>query len=373
MRFDWRIWILTWLAMALLPASLQAADDGQHEAQAADEARAVGDIIGEHTADSYWWHITTINGRHIALYLPVIVRSADGDWLLFSSARLAHGETYRGFRLAAEGVYKGKIVGHDAAGAEYRPWDISITKNALALLINAAIMLAIFLPVARACKRRTANTAPGKFACAVEMLVMDIEEEVIHKSIGDDYKRYSSYLLTAFFFIFINNIMGLIPVFPGGANTTGNIAVTLVLACCTLIAVNVFGNREYWREVFWPDVPKWLKVPIPLMPLIELFGVISKPFALMIRLLANIFAGHTVMLALTFVIFTTVKMGTGITIGMTIFSVLMTVFMSVIELLVAYIQAYVFTLLSAVFIGLSRPVHHGVKTKKIYTEKVKIN
>ncbi|MDR0729595.1 MAG: F0F1 ATP synthase subunit A [Prevotellaceae bacterium] len=368
MQCNARIRIFIWLALALLPASLHATAD-EHHADA-NETLAIGDIIGEHTADSYWWHITTVNGRHISLYLPVIVRSADEGWVAFSSKRLAHGETYQGFRLAADGAYKGKIVGRRVDGTEYRPWDISITRNALAILINSAIMLTLFLAAARACRRRPKNAAPNKFACAVEMLVMDIEDEVIRKSIGHDYKRYSSYLLTAFFFIFINNVMGLIPVFPGGANTTGNIAVTLVLAACTLIAVNVFGNREYWREVFWPDVPLWLKAPVPLMPLIELFGVISKPFALMIRLLANIFAGHTVMLALTCVIFITVKMGAGINTGMTVFSVLMTVFMSVIELLVAYIQAYVFTLLSAVFIGLSRPAHHVVKTKKIHTEKI---
>jgi F-type H+-transporting ATPase subunit a len=358
------------LALIGCPVSSWATGDRPHE-EASDRTLAVGDIISEHTSDSYWWHITTINDRHISLYLPVIVHSPDEGWIVFSSKRLAHGETYSGFRLAAEGAYKGKIVGCNAAGEEYRPWDLSITKNALAILINAVIMLTIFLTAARACKRQPKNIAPGKFVCAIEILVMNIEEEVIRKSIGDDYKRYSPYLLTAFFFILIHNIMGLIPLFPGGANTTGNIAVTLVLALCTLIAVNLFGNREYWKEIFWPDVPLWLKAPVPLMPVIELFGVISKPFALMIRLLANIFAGHTVMLALTFIIFITVKMGSGVNVGMTAFSVLMTVFMSVIELLVAYIQAYVFTLLSAVFIGLSRPAaHHAVKTKKINTEKI---
>ena len=346
------------------PAVARATADGRHE-KADNSTLNVGDIISEHTSDSYWWHITTINKRHITLYLPAIVHSPDEGWVVFSSKRLAHGETCRGFRLADGGAYKGKIVGRNAAGEEYRPWDLSITKNALAIMINALIMLTIFLTAARACKRQPKNVAPGKFVCAIEMLVMSIEEEVIRKSIGDDYKRYSPYLLTVFFFILIHNIMGLIPLFPGGANTTGNIAVTLVLALCTMIAVNLFGNREYWKEIFWPDVPLWLKVPVPLMPVIELFGVISKPFALMIRLLANIFAGHTVMLALTFVIFITVKMGPGVTAGMTVFSVLMTVFMSLIELLVAYIQAYVFTLLSAVFIGLSRPAtHHAVKTKK---------
>jgi F-type H+-transporting ATPase subunit a len=312
-------------------------------------------LISEHLADSYWWHITTINDRQIEIFLPVIVHSRQTGWHVFSSRHLSHGNEYMGFRIGDDG----KIVASDAAGNEYRPWDISITKTVLALLINSAIMVAIFLCVARWYRRRPGYAVPRGFVGAVEMFVMSIEEEAIKNSIGEDYKRYSPYLLTAFFFIFINNIMGLIPIFPGGANITGNIAVTLVLAVCTFIAVNVFGNREYWREVLWPDVPTWLKAPVPLMPAIEIFGVISKPFALMIRLMANIMAGHTIMLALVCVIFITAKMGAGISAGMTVFSVVLSVFMSLLEILVAYIQAYVFTLLSAIFIGLSRPKHHG--------------
>jgi F-type H+-transporting ATPase subunit a len=152
--------------------------------------------------------------------------------------------------------------------------------------------------------------------------------------------------------------MGLVPVFPGGANVTGNIAITFVLALFTMLSVNLFANKVYWKEIFWPDVPWWLKVPIPLMPIIEVFGVISKPFALMIRLMANIMAGHTIILSLVCLIFISAKMGAVMTGGMTLFSVVLTIFMSLLELLVAYIQAYVFTLLSAVFIGISRAKHH---------------
>ena len=197
---------------------------------------------------------------------------------------------------------------------------------------------------------------------AVEIFVMNIEDEVIRKSIGKDYARYSPYLLTAFFFIFINNLMGLIPIFPGGANTTGNIAITFTLAICTMVAVNVFGNKAYWKDIFWPDVPMWMKVPIPLMPIIELFGLISKPFALMIRLFANIMTEHSIVIALTCLIFITAKMGAAMHAGMTVFSVLLSVFMNCLELLVAYIQAYVFTMLSAVFIGLSRPESSMIKS-----------
>ncbi|MDR1332634.1 MAG: F0F1 ATP synthase subunit A [Tannerella sp.] len=316
------------------------------------------EIIFEHTKDDYRWHITTINDRHVSVYLPVIVYSRTGGWNVFMSSRLEHGRSYRGFRIAGEGPFAGRIVEDGADGRPVRPFpDLSLTKTALAIVINSALMLAIFLFVARRYRRRPGHWAPGGFVGAMEMFVMSIEDDVVRKCIGRDYARYSPYLLTAFFFIFINNIMGLVPFFPGGANVTGNISVTLVLAVCTMIAVNVFGNRAYWRETLWPDVPLWMKVPLPLMPVIELFGVISKPFALTIRLFANITAGHAVILALTCLVFVAAKMGTAMTAGMTALSVLLSVFMGLLEILVAYIQAYVFTMLSAVFIGLSRPGH----------------
>lgn len=312
-------------------------------------------IIDEHLSDNYWWHITTWKDSHISIYLPVIVRAQDGKWHTFSSRRLSHGETYESFTIAGDGKYAGKIVQYGEDGSVYRPWDISITKNALALMINAAVMIVVFLSVARWYKRRPEHAVPGGFVGAVEMLVTSLEDDVIKPNVGPDYKRYTPFLLTIFFFIFINNLMGLVPIFPGGANTTGNIAVTLGLALCTMVAVNVFGNREYWKEILWPDVPLWVK---PIMIPIELFGIITKPFALMVRLLANIFAGHMIILALTFLVFGTVKMGVGINAGMSAFSVILSVFMLCLELLVAYIQAYVFTILSSVFIGLSRPSHH---------------
>lgn len=315
-------------------------------------------LIFEHLQDSYWWHITTVNEHHISVYLPVIVRGNDGTWHLFSSSRIAEGQPYKGFYLSTGEKYNGKLVERNAAGEEVRPIDLSFTKNAFAIVLNSLIMIVIFLSVARWYKRHPKHAVPRGFVGLMELFVMNIEEEVVRKCIGKDYARYSPYLLTAFFFILINNIMGLIPVFPGGANTTGNIAVTLVLALCTMLAVNVFGNKAYWKEVLWPDVPLWMKLPVPLMPVIELFGVLSKPFSLMIRLFANMMAGHTIILALTSLIFITAKMGVATNAGMTMFSVFLSVFMNCLELLVAYIQAYVFTMLSAVFIGLSRPEHH---------------
>ena len=151
--------------------------------------------------------------------------------------------------------------------------------------------------------------------------------------------------------------MGLVPIFPGGANLTGNIAVTLVLALFTAGMVNIFGTKAYWKDILWPNVPVWMKAPIPLMPIIEIFGIFTKPFALMIRLFANILAGHIIILGLVCVIFLTVSLGKAMNTGMTIVAILFMVFMNCLEMLVAYIQAYVFTMLSSVFIGMAQEEH----------------
>lgn len=314
------------------------------------------EIVFGHIRDSYEWHITKWGDEDIVISLPVIVYSSETGWHLFQSSHLfPEGRQYEGFHIATEGDYEGKIVEVNAARQELRPFDISITKTVLALLINSILLVAIVLGTARWYKKRTPESpAPKGFVGFMEMFIMMIQDDVIKSCVGKDYKRYSPYLLTAFFFVFINNLMGLIPIFPGGANVTGNIAITLVLAVCTFIAVNVWGNKEYWKEIFWPDVPTWLKCPVPLMPVVELFGIFTKPFALMIRLFANIMAGHSVILALTSLIFVTVSMGPAINGAMTVVSVLFCIFMNFVELLVAFIQAYVFTMLSAVFIGLSR-------------------
>lgn len=310
-------------------------------------------IIFSHIGDSYEWHMTTWGDTRIGVPLPVIVFSKTSGLNIFLSSRLEDGETYRNFKIAGEGRYTNKIVEIGPTGEETRPVDISVTKNALALIINSAILIIIIMLVARWHKKHPAS-APKGLAGAMEIFIMDIHDNVIKASIGKNYMKYSPYLLTAFFFIFINNIMGLVPLFPGGANTTGNIAVTMVLALCTFFVVNIFGTKEYWKEILWPDVPLWMKVPIPLMPVIEIFGVFSKPFALMIRLFANITAGHAIIISLTSLIFITVAMGPSVNAGMTVLSVILSVFMNFVEILVAYIQAYVFTMLSAIFIGLSQ-------------------
>ena len=324
----------------------------------------VKELILEHLADSYTWHITKIGETDIAIPLPVIVYSQTTGWHVFMSSAFHETGEHEGLTIAAEGKYKGKIVEKDAQGNEVKPFDISITKVAFSLLLNSALLIFIILMVARSYKKDSLESKKG-FVGFMELFIMNINDDVIKPCIGKDYRKFSPYLLTVFFFIFFNNLVGIIPIFPGGANVTGNIAITFTLAVCTFLIVNIFGTKEYWREIFWPDVPVWLKVPVPLMPAIELVGVFTKPFALMIRLFANMLAGHSVVLGLTCLVFVTVSLGPAMNTSMTIVSVLFTVFINLVEVLVAYIQAYVFVLLSAVFIGLARvEPHHAHKEVK---------
>ena len=341
-----RLRLLTLIAALLLPFA----------AGAEESSFNMNAYLFGHVTDSYEWHITTVNDHPVSIYLPVIVHSKTTGWHLFSSRHIAEGEEYEGFYVAPDGEkHAGKLVERQADGAVLKPFDISVTKNVLGLLINSAITVLLVLLTARWYRRHDVlKETPHGLAGLMEMLVTMVEDDIIKECVGPDYKRYSPYLLTAFFFIFVNNLMGIVPFFPGGANITGNIAITLTLALCTFVAINVFGNKHYWKDILWPDVPIYLKVPIPLMPLIEIIGMFTKPFSLMIRLFANIMAGHFMLLGVIAVVFLTAKMGAAMNAGLTVVAVLFGVFLDILELLVAFLQAYVFTMLSAVFIGLSR-------------------
>ena len=329
-------------------------------------------IIFEHMLDSYEWHITKFGEKDVIIHLPVILYSKTSGWHIFSSKRLhENGGSYEGFYPAPEdGPHAYKLMEKMPDGSFVRPVDLSLTKMSLALLINAAILLLIFLPAARWYRKHRGekDAVPTKYVSFVEMLVDMVEDGIIKPCIGQNYRKFSPYLLTAFFFIFTCNLMSLLPVFPGGVGVTANISITMFLALCTFIAVNVFGSREYWREILWPDVPTWLKAPVPLMPFIELIGIFTKPIALMIRLFANMLGGHMAMLVLTVLIFIGFSASAVMGTSMTVLSVLFNIFMYALELLVAYIQAYVFTLLSAVFIGSAQIYHHKKAKEESITE-----
>lgn len=348
-----------WLLISLFAVLGLFSAFAQEHAQEGEDIN-VTDIIFEHVGDSYEWHIITIGDRHISIPLPCIVYSRQSGWNVFSSERLAHGHSYRGFRIALPGEeYEGKIVEQRADGSLSRPLDLSMTKNVFGLLFNSIILVLIVLCVARWYRKHDVlKDAPTGLAGIMEMMITMVEDDIIKDCVGKDYKRYSPYLLTAFFFIFFSNLLGIVPFFPGGLNITGNIAVTFVLALFTFMMVNLFGNKHYWKEILWPDVPLFLKA-FPLMPLIEIIGMFTKPFSLMVRLFANILAGHCMIIGVVSVIFLTAKMGVGMNSGLSVVAIVIGVFMDILELLVAFLQAYVFTMLSSVFIGLSRQEEHG--------------
>lgn len=342
--------ILLLMAVVLLPVRVSAAgghgDGGELN---------IPEIVLDHLADAYEWHIASYDDNHISLPLPIIVRSENtGEWHFCTAHTLPEGFFF-------DAAHHGKIYEKKADGTSVRPIDLSMTKNVVQIWIVVAVLIIVFLSCARWYSKRDAmSEAPRGFVGMMEMLVMSINDDVIKASIGEKhYRRYAPYLLTVFFFIFTCNLIGLIPIFPGGANVTGNINITLFLAVCTMLAINLFGNKEYWKEIFWPEVPLFLKAyPVPIMPVIELFGVFTKPFALMIRLFANMMAGHAVILSFTCVIFLGWSMGVGYGLGLNTFSVVMLLFMNCLEVLVAFVQAYVFTMLSSVFIGLAHKEEH---------------
>lgn len=348
-------------ALVLLFAPIEAKGAGHGGEEGKFDAKSL--VIG-HLSDSYEWHITEIKGKPLCIYLPVIVKSSTG-WHIFSSRNIAEGEEHLGLYVAQEGKYEGKLV-EKVDGVEKRPLDLSITKTVAGILINSTVFIVLLLLAARHYRRKKEEIdyVPRGLAGLFEWLCNSLVDGIIKPCVGKNYMKFAPFLLTIFFFIFINNLMGLIPFFPGGANVTGNIAVTGVLAISTFLMVNIFGSKEYYKEVFWPDVPIFLKA-IPLMPIIEFIGLFTKPFALMIRLFANITAGHAIILSLSCIIFATAQAGAAVSGSMSFVAVFFMMFMDALELLVAFIQAYVFTMLSSVFIGLAQ-VHEeeGEEDKK---------
>ena len=319
------------------------------------------EVVLEHIKDSHEWHVWGEGDNAIVIPLPVIVNSSTG-WHLFCSSQFEHHADANGLRqgpyglaLATEGEHAGKIVENGSPVL-----DLSITKTVAVMFINVALLLCCILFSARWYKKhQVSDNAPGGFVGLVEMLVMYVVEDIIKPGIGKGYEKYVPYLLTCFFFIFTCNVMGLIPFPPGSGNVTGNIAVTFFLALCTFIIVQFSGNKHYWKDIFWPDVPLLLKVPVPLMPVIEFVGIFTKPFALMIRLFANMMAGHAIAVAMPCIIFLVASMSVGVFYSMSAVSVIMAIFMMCLECLVCFIQAMVFTLLSSVFIGMARAVPEG--------------
>jgi len=322
---------------------------GEHNAAGHEEKKFEPTaVIMEHIADSHMWHLW----GHTSLPLPVILYTPNG-LEVFSSGNFHHGEhdyngKYNNYRLEEDHI---KVVAADGKideEASKSVLDFSITKNVAAMFVAILLILIVFISVAGAYKKRIGK-APKGLQSFIEPVIVFVRDDIAKPNIGHKYAKFMPYLLTIFFFILFNNLLGLVPIFPGGANVTGNIALTFVMALGTLLVVNLNGNKYYWKHILLPDVPFWLW---PLMVVVEVVGIISKPFALMVRLFANITAGHIIVLSLISLIFIFE------TLAIAPVSVAFVIFMDILELLVAFLQAFIFTLLTALFIGMAVEEHH---------------
>jgi len=352
--------LVFWAFLLILPLDALAA--GGH---AEDGKFNAGDVIIGHIIDAYDWHILDIGKTQVSIPLPVILLY-EGKPFFFLSSKFHHGHSaYKGFAIAHEGPKKGRII--RVLSDEVTPdsnasflLDLSITKNVFSIFISAFLICLIFIRVGRKYSRQGSHAVPRGLQSFLEPIIIFVRDEIALSAIGHHhYKRFLPYLLTLFFFIFFNNLLGLIPVFPGGANVTGNLSVTLVLALFTFFTTQLFSNKGYWKHIFnTPGVPVWLKLPIPLMPIIELVGVFIKPFVLMVRLFANITAGHMIILGFVSLIFVLGSVAAAMGYAISPLALVFLIFMNFIELLVAFLQAYVFTLFSALFFGMAVPEEH---------------
>lgn len=312
----------------------------------------VAATILDHIRDHHSWHLW----GHTSIPLPVIIKT-DKGFEAFLSSKLSD-EHHQPVIYNGNYPYKlveGKIKIMNADGtvdetASDKVFDISITKNVVSMFISVLVLIIVFLRVAKAYSKTGVNTAPKGFQSFIEPVIIFIRDEVGKPYLGHHAPKYMPYLLTIFFFIWINNLLGLVPIFPGGANLSGNIAFTFTLALFTFVIVNVSGKKGYWKHIFWmPGLPVGMK--IFLMP-IEVLGVFIKPISLTIRLFANITAGHILVLSLVSLIFIFKA------VAASAMAVPFTVFISVIELLVGFIQAFIFAMLSALYIGMAIEEHH---------------
>ena len=329
-----------------------------------DVASEVVEHIMNHVADANENHIATIKeegkeDKHISLPLPCILYNKNtGKLSVFMSSQLHHShDGYEGYKMDE---HTNRVVDAET-GKRDTFYDFSITKNVFNMLLGFVILTIIFFAI-KAAYVKNVGKAPKGIQAFFEPIIQFLTDEVAKPNLGAQYEKFLPYLIAVFFFILINNLLGLVP-FIGGINSSGNISFTLVLAMCSLLLINLNGNKHYWQHIFaMPGVPKW--VLIILTP-IELLGVILKPAVLMLRLFGNITGGHIAVLAIVSLIFIMGKRGTttgGATAGGVI-AIPILLFVNAMELFVAFLQAYVFTLLSAIFIGAAIEDHHHAEEK----------
>ena len=324
------------------------------------------EVIFGHVLDAHEFHFFSYNSsdgaeHEAAIPLPVILYSPQKGFSAFMFSRFNHGEeTYDGYTvLSAKTIqqlnldkkkfHEGQILATNNNGQldeSIKVYDLSLTRNVVQMIIALALLVWIMLSIAKRYKSGQGITSAPKGAQSLlEPVIIFVKDEVAKPNLGDKHEKYLPYLLTVFFFILINNIVGLI---PGTANVTGNIAFTFVLAIVSFVVILFSSNKHYWAHIFWPPVPHWIK---PILIPVEILGVFTKPFALMIRLFANMVAGHILIICLISLIFILGALNKYAGWGSLPLSIGFTVFIYFIEILVAFLQAYIFANLTAVFIG----------------------
>lgn len=349
---------------AAVPAHQEATADAHGTDEHAKKPIDIASVAFEHILDAHTWHLWGEHEHAVAIPLPVILKTNNGI-VCFMSSKFNHdthgkevveinGERFVNFE---EKIYYASATPnahgqylelnentHEVSNAT--TLDFSITKNVAQMFISVIVLLLIFTSIAKAYKKQGVTSAPKGKQSFFEPLIVFVRDDIAKGNIGHTYEKYVPYLLTVFFLILINNIFGMLPI---GANLTGNIAFTLVMSVITLIVTNLNGNKHYWHHIFAPPAPKAIW---PILIPIEIVGILTKPFALMIRLFANMTAGHIIVISLIGLIFIFETM------AMAPVSVAFALFIDVLECLVAFLQAYIFTMLTALFIGTAVADHN---------------
>lgn len=347
----------------LLFSNTVSANEEHGEGEKTEKGKPVFDadeVIFAHVLDAYQFHFFSYKGadgeeHHAGIPLPVILYSPQRGWDAFMSSEFEHGPGHdqaHGYK-----VEKNKVIPVNAIGGVdegVKVYDFSLTRNVVQMFLALILLVVLLLSIASKYKAGIGrHKAPTGWQNAIEPVVTFIRDEVAKPALGHKYEKYLPYLLTIFFFILINNIIGLV---PGTANVTGNIAFTAVLGVVSFIVITVSGNKHYWGHIFWPPVPHGIKfIMIP----VEILSIFTKPFALIIRLFANMLAGHIIIICLVSLIFIFAGLSKGVGVGFSPVSIAFAVFIYLIEILVAFIQAFIFTNLTAVFIGQAiEETHH---------------
>jgi F-type H+-transporting ATPase subunit a len=346
------------ILLLLLSNNAMANDGGGDKTGEKKSLFDAHEVIFAHVLDAYQFHFFSYKSadgeeHHISIPLPVILYAPGRGVNVFMSSQFHHGEkTYLGYKMTQGKIHAVKEDG--SLDESVKIYDFSLTRNVVQMILALVLLVVLLLKIAGKYRKGIGTTsAPTGFQNAIEPVITFVIDEVAKPNLGKKYEKYLPYLLTVFFFILINNLIGLV---PGTANVTGNIAFTAVLGIISFIVITVSGNKHYWSHIVNPPVPFWIKfIMIP----VEILGIITKPFALIIRLFANMLAGHIIIICLVSLIFIFGGLNKGIGWGFSPVSIAFAVFIYLIEVLVAFIQAFIFTNLTAVFIGQAiEETHH---------------